>query len=589
MEKVLNAEYHLDDQDIPANRSNGGVEPGEGPKTSYQKPQPTFVPYPTPLTPEEVLGRALDNDLKRLKVPAYYNKVVFVSPFAKLCSMISKNRLDAFQTYAGNKSAGIRLRRFSRLEPRLESSDQLQQQLPGCKWGHTCNAVRNLIYIFGGCGRDECQTNDVHVFDIGTYTWSKPVMKGTHPSPRDSHSSMAVGSKLYVFGGTDGSNPPNDLFVLDTATNTWGKPDVFGDVPAPKEGHSASLIGDNLFVFGGCGKSSDPLEEEYYNDLHVLNANTFVWKKIPITGVSPIPRDSHTCSSYKNCFIVMGGEDGGNAYLNDIHILDTETMAWREDSPMIASYSMTSILSTSVRALVENGVWATLNPSGPGPSPRFSLAGDSVNAERGILFFYGGCNKELEALDDMYFLDTEMLREKDPSEPKLSMCKELKRRRQEYRAMPFVLDKQRDADKSLVSSLGEFQAHVQPLGKKMFEARVSDVFNYGYTLEASIDGKLFRRLLFSYKPGFAQAVQSYMASIFARRLVQDLKLDNILSKINMRNKVVISTFRRYHNSKMTILKTLKTFKRKHAGRKQFRRVTCIYKNLYSIVLFAMFA
>ncbi|EFJ14622.1 hypothetical protein SELMODRAFT_423326 [Selaginella moellendorffii] len=101
MEKVLNAEYHLDDQDIPANRSNSGIKPGEGPKTSYQKPQPTFVLYPTPLTPEEVLGTALDNDPKRLKAPAYYNEVVFVSPFAKLCSMISENRLDAFQTYAG--------------------------------------------------------------------------------------------------------------------------------------------------------------------------------------------------------------------------------------------------------------------------------------------------------------------------------------------------------------------------------------------------------------------------------------------------------------------------------------------------------
>ncbi|EFJ04525.1 hypothetical protein SELMODRAFT_432328 [Selaginella moellendorffii] len=100
-----------DDQDITANRSNGGIEPGEGPKTSYQKPQPAFVPYPTPLTPEEVLGTALDNDPKRLKAPAYYNKVVFVSPFAKLCSMISENRINAFQTYAGNKSTSIRLHR----------------------------------------------------------------------------------------------------------------------------------------------------------------------------------------------------------------------------------------------------------------------------------------------------------------------------------------------------------------------------------------------------------------------------------------------------------------------------------------------
>ncbi|EFJ04664.1 hypothetical protein SELMODRAFT_432203 [Selaginella moellendorffii] len=441
MEKVLNAEYHLDDQDIPANRSNGGVQLGEGPKTSYQKPQPTFVPYPTPLTPEEVLGRALDNDPKRLKVPAYYNEVVFVSPFAKLCSMISENRLDAFQTFAGNKSTGIRLR---------------------------------------------------------------------------SHSSTAVGSKLYVFGGTDGTSPLDNLFVLDTATNTWGKPDVFGDVPAPREGHSTSLIGDNLFVFGGCGKSSDPSQEEYYNDLHVLNTSNILLS-----------------------FLIL--------------------LSGRRFQPLESRL----FLGISIPAL-----------------PRRTVSLSWV--ARMVKQWHG----------------------------------------------------RRDADKSLVSSHGgicgkpstspifpcqthatEFQAHVQPLGKKMFEARESDIFNYRYTLEASIDGKLFRGLLFSYKPGFAQAVQSYILSysltpgrktsqeettgrpkgrskgqteqrgrnhftffiifckhglekhicekigeekaariikqlvktfkeIYLRGVVhQDLKLDNILSKLNIHDKVVISTFR----------------------------------------------
>ncbi|EFJ04633.1 hypothetical protein SELMODRAFT_432234 [Selaginella moellendorffii] len=205
-------------------------------------------------TPEEVLGTALDNDPKRLKVPAYYNEVVFVSPFAELCLMISKNRLEAFQTYAGNKSAGICL----------------------------------------------------------------------HRAPRPSGlSSMCLVVLMEP--------------VLDNAINTWGKPNVFGDVPAPREGHSASLIGDNLFVFGGCWKSSDPSEEEYYNDLHVLNTNTFVWKKISTTGVSPIPRDSYTCSCYKNCFVAMGGEDGGNP----------ETMAWRESDATFWRLSSIETLSTN--------------------------------------------------------------------------------------------------------------------------------------------------------------------------------------------------------------------------------------------------
>ncbi|XP_024542305.1 rab9 effector protein with kelch motifs [Selaginella moellendorffii] len=130
-------------------------------------------------------------------------------------------------------------------------------------------------------------------------------MKGMHPSPRDSHSSMAVGSKLYVFGGTNGTSTLDDLFVLDNATNTWGKPDVFGDVPAPREGHSASLIGDNLFVFGGCGKSSDPSEEEYYNDLHVLNMSnilgnpeTMAWREVKTTGAELMPGTGHTTISH---------------------------------------------------------------------------------------------------------------------------------------------------------------------------------------------------------------------------------------------------------------------------------------------------
>jgi hypothetical protein len=41
------------------------------------------------------------------------------------------------------------------------------------------------------------------------------------------------------------------------------------------------------------------------------------------SGPPPSPRDSHTCSSSKNKVIVIGGEDGHDYYLSDVHILDT--------------------------------------------------------------------------------------------------------------------------------------------------------------------------------------------------------------------------------------------------------------------------
>lgn len=40
---------------------------------------------------------------------------------------------------------------------------------PGKRWGHTCNSINGgrHIYVFGGYGKDNCQTNQVHVFDTG--------------------------------------------------------------------------------------------------------------------------------------------------------------------------------------------------------------------------------------------------------------------------------------------------------------------------------------------------------------------------------------------------------------------------------------
>lgn len=45
--------------------------------------------------------------------------------------------------------------------------------------------------------------------------------------------------------------------------------------------------------------------------------------------------------------------------------------------------------------------------TGDGPSARFSVTGDCLDPMKGgVLVFVGGCNKSLEALDDMYYLYT---------------------------------------------------------------------------------------------------------------------------------------------------------------------------------------
>ncbi|GAB2270150.1 hypothetical protein Dimus_005058 [Dionaea muscipula] len=420
---------------------------------------------------------------------------------------------------------------------------------PGKRWGHTCNAIRGgrLLYVFGGYGKFNCHTNQVHVFDTVTKTWSHLSTKGTLPTPRDSHTCTTVGDNLYVFGGTDGSNPLNDLHILDTTSSTWISPSPRGDAPEAREGHGAALVGKQLFIFGGCGKSLDKTREVYYNNLYTLNIETFVWQRVKTSGTPPAARDSHTCSSWKNKLIVIGGEDEHDYYLCDVHVLDTDTLVWREMNTsgklllpraghstvalgrylfIFGGFSDAQNLYDDLCMLdVDTGVWTKIITTGDGPSARFSMSGDCLDPlVGGVLVFMGGCNKNLEALDDMYYLYTELVRdfERDVRRlENLSMKRQLKMRCQEqYAPTPTpapapapVNDKALvavDTDEhntpmstSVHNQQGQQYIYLNmyqpPTGKRTFQAKLMNSILGGYTIETIIDGYPLRGVLFSTK------------------------------------------------------------------------------------------
>ncbi|TYI35686.1 hypothetical protein ES332_A03G092400v1 [Gossypium tomentosum] len=410
---------------------------------------------------------------------------------------------------------------------------------PGKRWGHTCNAIKGgrFLYVFGGYGKDNCQTNQVHVFDTASLTWSLLATKGTPPIPRDSHSCTTVGDNLFVFGGTDGMNPLKDLHILDTATCTWICPSVRGEGPEAREGHSAALVGKRLFIFGGCGKSSNKNDEIYYNDLYILNTETFVWKRAATLGNPPSARDSHTCSSWKNKIIVIGGEDGHDYYLSDVHILDADTLAWKElntSGQMLTPRAGHSTVAfgknlfvfggfTDAQNLyddlymldVDTGIWTKVITMGDGPSARFSVAGDCLDPlKSGVLVFIGGCNKTLEALDDMYYLHTGLILRDERKLEKLSLRKQLKLKCQEQNLSNLAQDKalvrievSDDVNQPIpLSSYGQPRRENFPLnqvlhqGKKTIRAKVTESFPHGYTIETIIDGKPLRGILFLNTP-----------------------------------------------------------------------------------------
>ncbi|KAM7280527.1 hypothetical protein ACFE04_007661 [Oxalis oulophora] len=508
--------------------------------------------------------------------------------------------------------------------------------LPGKRWGHTCNSINGgrFLYVFGGYGRDNRQTNQLHVFDTAQQTWTELVARGTPPIPRDSHTCTTVDDNLFVFGGTDGRGPLKDLHIFDTCeynlleidksfyriakrkkilgffpnwveqnlphfltrsriesptnsgtntiqmmirigllpnpielqvSNTWITPSLRGEGPGAREGHSATLVGKRLFIFGGCGRSSSG-DEIYYNDVYILNTETYVWRRADTTGTPPCQRDSHTCSSWKNQVIVVAGEDTEERYLSDVHILDAvlifhrsillDTLMWKElrtTGPMLpprASHTTVAFgknlfvfggftdgqnLFNDLYMLdVEAGSWTKLTSTGDVPSRRFSVAGDCIHPSKsGVLAYISGCDENLEAIDDMYYLHTGYVQDERKPE-RLSLKKQLKLKCQEQYLNGPVLDKALFSINPMgqpvsFSSFNRSGRENVPLnlaaqtfnGKKTFQAKVTEAIpRGGYTIETVIDGKPLRGILFAKIPSslpMANSNTSYNNKISIRK------------------------------------------------------------------------
>ena len=155
-------------------------------------------------------------------------------------------------------------------------------------------------------------------------TWAQPQRYGIPPSPRNGHTMVLVGMQLYVFGGGDETVSYNDVHTLHVGTMTWEKPVVHGTLPSPRSRHSATAVGNNMVVFGGVGGG---------NDLHILETDTLTWYVPKAGGEPPLPRFGHSSTLVESAadqsrkIYIFGGHDGRRS-LSDLHLFDTESMAW---------------------------------------------------------------------------------------------------------------------------------------------------------------------------------------------------------------------------------------------------------------------
>ncbi|KAK8950774.1 Acyl-CoA-binding domain-containing protein 4 [Platanthera zijinensis] len=279
--------------------------------------------------------------------PAWYSRVP--EPIVKISSEIHKSKLEP----SGEKaiSSGTSFPESKHIS--IENGDHMETQ--------------DKDIIMEGLGA------------IGVYdNWVAPPISGHHPKPRYEHGAAVVKDKMYIFGGNHNGRYLSDLQVLDLRSLMWSKIDAKvskglseSSTPAqvaPCAGHS--LISWDNKILSVAGHAKDPSKTVTVKE---FDLQTLTWSDLRTYGKPPISRGGQSVTLVGTTLVIFGGQDAKRSLLNDLHVLDLETMTWDD-----------------------------IDAIGTPPSPRSDHAA-ACHAERYLLIFGGGSHAT--CFNDLYVLD----------------------------------------------------------------------------------------------------------------------------------------------------------------------------------------
>lgn len=149
--------------------------------------------------------------------------------------------------------------------------------MPALTIYHSAVALDGKIYVMGGTytspnGTTNGNSSKLQVYDPVSNTWSP---KANMPEPRIASSAVALDGKIYIIGGSGGSQKDYSLLIYDQASNTWTKKT---DALYNKEWLSSTVLDGKIYAMGGAGQNMlfvyDPLTDTWDNKGEMLDSFT---------------------------------------------------------------------------------------------------------------------------------------------------------------------------------------------------------------------------------------------------------------------------------------------------------------------------
>ncbi|XP_010524874.1 PREDICTED: acyl-CoA-binding domain-containing protein 4 isoform X1 [Tarenaya hassleriana] len=217
------------------------------------------------------------------------------------------------------------------------TAPQTSGQRPKARYEHGAAVIQDKMYIYGG-NHNGRYLSDLHALDLKNWTWSRVETKvATEPlessspatlTPCAGHSLISWDSKLLSIGGhTKDPSESIQVKVFDPETSTWSTLKTYGKPPISRGGQSVTLVGKSLVIFGG-----QEAKRSLLNDLHILDLETMTWDEIDAVGVPPSPRSDHVAAVHAERYLLIFGGGSHATCFNDLHVLDLQTMEWSRPS-----------------------------------------------------------------------------------------------------------------------------------------------------------------------------------------------------------------------------------------------------------------
>jgi len=220
---------------------------------------------------------------------------------------------------------------------------KVRGDIPEPRERHSTSLIGKKVYIFGGyCRSGEVYHNSLFVFESETLTWTTLLPHGNPPEKRCGHTASVVDNKIWIFGGrvkvkkstffdSEGAGVQyrNDLHCYDPVTNEWYRYEPRGIGPSGRSLHTSTVVGRKIYIFGGANSSGSRNDSSGFCDLYELDIDSMTWTECETQGTPPSPCYGHTATYIGNDKILFFGGKGYKV-LNQINILDTKTMTWKQ-------------------------------------------------------------------------------------------------------------------------------------------------------------------------------------------------------------------------------------------------------------------